>query len=159
MRFPPSNEDTCHAADIINLFVVNNIKEILPQDHNNSIEPILYQLPEIHKDDDNLALFAANSIDVEKTTPKLKELPSHLEYAFLDNNRELPVIISSLLSNQEKRLKWFTYAHDVILEVNDYLILRAYEFGVKYSICSRVVIMEIKNVLHALLRQFLVFKS
>ncbi|GJY94547.1 hypothetical protein Tco_0510908 [Tanacetum coccineum] len=31
------------------------------------------------------------------------------------------------------RLKWFTYVHDVILEVNDYLILCAYEFGVKYG--------------------------
>ncbi|GJY06995.1 putative reverse transcriptase domain-containing protein, partial [Tanacetum coccineum] len=57
------------------------------------------------------------------------------------------------------RLKWFTYVHDVILKVNDYLILCAYEFGVKYSICSRVVIMEMKGVLHALLRQFLDFKS
>ncbi|GJW33133.1 hypothetical protein Tco_0053165 [Tanacetum coccineum] len=56
-------------------------------------------------------------------------------------------------------LKWFTYVHDVILEVNGYLILCAYEFGVKYSICSRVVIKEVKDVLHALLRQFLVFKS
>ncbi|GJX70357.1 hypothetical protein Tco_0307528, partial [Tanacetum coccineum] len=42
---------------------------------------------------------------------------------------------------------------------NDYLILCAYEFGVKYSICSRVVIMEMKDVLHALLRQFLVIKD
>ncbi|GKD81938.1 hypothetical protein Tco_1348777, partial [Tanacetum coccineum] len=57
------------------------------------------------------------------------------------------------------RLKWFTYVHDVILEVNNYLILCAYEFGVKYSICSRVVIMEIKDMLQALLRQFLGFKS
>ncbi|GKB36233.1 hypothetical protein Tco_0881175 [Tanacetum coccineum] len=57
------------------------------------------------------------------------------------------------------RLKWFTYVHDVIFEVNDYLILCAYELGVKYSICSHVVIMEMKDVLHALLRQFLVFKS
>ncbi|GJY96692.1 putative nucleotidyltransferase, ribonuclease H [Tanacetum coccineum] len=82
MKFPPSNEDTCHAADIIDLSV----------------------LPEIHEDNDNPALFTTNSIDDEKPTPKLKELPSHLEYAFLDNNRELPVIISSLLSDQEKRL-------------------------------------------------------
>ncbi|GJU80046.1 reverse transcriptase domain-containing protein [Tanacetum coccineum] len=104
MKFPPSNEDTCHAADIIDLFVVSNMKEILPQDHDNSIEPILYQLHETHEDDDNPTLFTANSIDDEKPTPKLKELPSHLEYAFLDNNHELPVIISSLLSNQEKKL-------------------------------------------------------
>ncbi|GJS68744.1 putative reverse transcriptase domain-containing protein [Tanacetum coccineum] len=46
-----------------------------------------------------------------------------------------------------------------LAKVNDYLILCANEFGVKYSICSRVVIMEMKDVLHALLRQFLVFKS
>nr|GEX35124.1 reverse transcriptase domain-containing protein [Tanacetum cinerariifolium] len=35
-------------------------------------------------------------------------------------------------------------------EVNDYLILCAYEFGVKYSIRSHVMIMEMKDVLHAL---------
>ncbi|GKF26216.1 hypothetical protein Tco_0082110 [Tanacetum coccineum] len=103
MRFPLSNEDTCHAADIINLFVVDNIKEILPQNHDNLIEPILDHLPEIHEDGNNPALFAENSIDEEKPTPKLKEPPSHLEYAFMDNNHELPVIISSLLSDQEKR--------------------------------------------------------
>ncbi|GKB84486.1 retrovirus-related pol polyprotein from transposon TNT 1-94 [Tanacetum coccineum] len=44
-------------------------------------------------------------------------------------------------------------------EVNDYLIFCAYEFGVKYSICSRVVIMEMKDVLHALLGQFLVLRA
>ncbi|GKD91329.1 hypothetical protein Tco_1366836 [Tanacetum coccineum] len=99
MRFPPSDEDTCHSTDIIDLFVINNIKEIIPQNHDNSIEPILDQLPAIHEDCNNPALFAGNSIDEEKPTPKLKELPSHVEYAFLDNNRELPVIISSLLSD------------------------------------------------------------
>ncbi|GJU18210.1 ribonuclease H-like domain-containing protein [Tanacetum coccineum] len=45
------------------------------------------------------------------------------------------------------------------LEVNDYLILCTYEFGVKYSICSRVVILEMEDALHALLRQFSVYKS
>ncbi|GJX43055.1 reverse transcriptase domain-containing protein [Tanacetum coccineum] len=44
-------------------------------------------LHETREDDDNPTLFTANSIDDEKPTPKLKELPSHLEYAFLDNNR------------------------------------------------------------------------
>ncbi|GJV36684.1 reverse transcriptase domain-containing protein [Tanacetum coccineum] len=68
-------------------------REILPQDHDNSIEPILYQLHEIHEDDDKSALFAANSIDDEKTTPKLKELPSHLEYACLDNNLIRPLFL------------------------------------------------------------------
>ncbi|GJS91375.1 reverse transcriptase domain-containing protein [Tanacetum coccineum] len=50
IRFPSSDEDTCHSADIIDLFVVDNIKEILPQNHDNSIEPILDRLPAIHED-------------------------------------------------------------------------------------------------------------
>ncbi|GKD45880.1 DNA-directed DNA polymerase, partial [Tanacetum coccineum] len=60
MKFPPSNEDSCHAADIIDLSILH----------------------ESYKYDDNSTLFIINSIDDEKTTPKLKELPSHLEYAF-----------------------------------------------------------------------------
>ncbi|GKE37048.1 hypothetical protein Tco_1460453 [Tanacetum coccineum] len=104
MRFPPSDEDTCHSANIIDLFILDNIKEILPLNHVNSIEPILDHLPEIHEDCNNHALFAANYNDDEKPTSKLKELPSHLEYAFLDDNRKLPVVISLLLSSQKKKL-------------------------------------------------------
>ncbi|GJS27084.1 hypothetical protein Tco_0487704 [Tanacetum coccineum] len=48
-----------------------------------------------------LTLFTATR-EAEAQIPKLKELPSHLEYAFLDDNQEFPVIISSLLSSQEK---------------------------------------------------------
>ncbi|GKC38966.1 reverse transcriptase domain-containing protein [Tanacetum coccineum] len=40
----------------------------------------------LNLDCNNPALFAANSNDDEKPTPKLKELPSHLEYAFVDDN-------------------------------------------------------------------------
>ncbi|GKC44891.1 putative reverse transcriptase domain-containing protein [Tanacetum coccineum] len=104
MRFPPSDKDTCHSADIINLSVLDNIKEILPPNHVNSIEPILDHLPAIHEDCNNPALFAANSNDKEKPSPKLKELPSHLEYDFLHDNHELPFIISLLLSEQEKKV-------------------------------------------------------
>ncbi|GKB55785.1 retrotransposon protein, putative, ty1-copia subclass [Tanacetum coccineum] len=49
-RFPPSDGDTCHSADIIDLFILDNIKKILPPNHVNSIEPILDHLPAIHED-------------------------------------------------------------------------------------------------------------
>ncbi|GJU64447.1 hypothetical protein Tco_1246282 [Tanacetum coccineum] len=52
----------------------------------------------------NPTLFTANTKEPEKKIPKLKELPSTLEYASLDNNHEFPVIISSSLSGQEKKL-------------------------------------------------------
>nr|GEU59217.1 RNA-directed DNA polymerase homolog [Tanacetum cinerariifolium] len=49
-------------------------------------------------------LFAVNMFEGEKPTTKLKDLPSHLEYAFLGNYQEFSIIISLLLSNQEKEL-------------------------------------------------------
>ncbi|GKD13550.1 putative reverse transcriptase domain-containing protein [Tanacetum coccineum] len=104
IRFSPSDEDTYHSADIINISDLDNINEILPPNHDNLIECILDHPPEIHGDFYNPTLFAANVIDEEKPTPKLKELPSYLEYAFLDDNHELLVIISLLLFVQEKKL-------------------------------------------------------
>ncbi|GJT87990.1 hypothetical protein Tco_1069707 [Tanacetum coccineum] len=47
-------------------------------------------------------LFTTNTRDAEKQPLKLKELPLHLEYAFLSNDQEFLVIISSLLNPQEK---------------------------------------------------------
>ncbi|GJU62784.1 hypothetical protein Tco_1244619 [Tanacetum coccineum] len=52
----------------------------------------------------NPTLFAASTTPEEKQIPKLKKLPSHLEYAFLDGKPEFSVFISSLLSKQEKKL-------------------------------------------------------
>ncbi|GJV67515.1 hypothetical protein Tco_1483024 [Tanacetum coccineum] len=100
-QFPKENAENVK-DDNRPLPVLDNIKEILPPKHVNSIEPILDHLSAIHEDCNNPTLFAANSNDKEKPTQKLNELPSHLEYAFLDDNRELPIIMSSLLSEQEK---------------------------------------------------------
>ncbi|GKA50904.1 DNA-directed DNA polymerase [Tanacetum coccineum] len=86
----------------------------------------------------NPALFAANSIDKEIPTPKLKELPSHLEYAFLDNNRELPVIVSSLLSNQEKRLLL-----EVLTKHKKALAWKISDIkGINPSFCTQKILME-----------------
>ncbi|GKD46658.1 DNA-directed DNA polymerase, partial [Tanacetum coccineum] len=41
-----------------------------------------------------------NEIDVKE--PELKDLPSHLEYAYLHGNKSFPIIISSKLSEEEK---------------------------------------------------------
>ncbi|GJX86685.1 transposon ty3-I gag-pol polyprotein [Tanacetum coccineum] len=69
IRFPSSDEDTCHSADIIDLFVVDNIKEILPQNHDNSIEPILDRLPAIHEDCNNL-LSSLQILSTKKNLPQ-----------------------------------------------------------------------------------------
>ncbi|GJS15197.1 reverse transcriptase domain-containing protein [Tanacetum coccineum] len=129
--FPPSDDDTRHSVDIINLSILDHVQENFPLKPFDSIlfEPINHHLPtkinslwddnegeqdlinqisgdlELESEDyTKPTLFAANMFEGEKPTTKLKDLPSHLEYDFLNNNQEFPIIISSLLSPQEKEL-------------------------------------------------------
>ncbi|GKC14996.1 hypothetical protein Tco_1011778 [Tanacetum coccineum] len=47
MRFPPSDDDTCHSVDIIDLSILNHVQEILPSEPFDSFlfEPINHNLP------------------------------------------------------------------------------------------------------------------
>ncbi|GJY10939.1 putative reverse transcriptase domain-containing protein [Tanacetum coccineum] len=131
MRFPHSDDDTYHSVDMIDLSILDHVQEILPSEPFDSFlfGPINHHLPTkinslwddnegeqdlINQISRNLepesegytkpTLFTVNMFEGEKPITKLKDLPSHLEYAFLGNNQEFPVIISSLLSTQEKEL-------------------------------------------------------
>nr|GFA80443.1 hypothetical protein [Tanacetum cinerariifolium] len=71
---------------------------------NNDPEPLSNQkdyLPTLHND---LKVIEPKTQSEEDEPPKveLKELPPHLEYAFLGNNGEWPVIIAKYLSSNEK---------------------------------------------------------
>nr|GFA97727.1 retrovirus-related Pol polyprotein [Tanacetum cinerariifolium] len=71
---------------------------------NNDPEPLSNQkdyLPTLHND---LKVIELKNQPKEDEPPKveLKELPPHLEYAFLGNNGEWPVIIAKDLSSNEK---------------------------------------------------------
>nr|GFC80883.1 reverse transcriptase domain-containing protein [Tanacetum cinerariifolium] len=71
---------------------------------NNDPEPLSNQkdyLPTLHND---LKVIEPKTQSKEDEPPKveLKELPPHLEYAFLGNNGEWPVIIAKDLSPKEK---------------------------------------------------------
>ncbi|GJV25841.1 DNA-directed DNA polymerase [Tanacetum coccineum] len=83
-------------------------------------------------------LFAANMFEGEKATTKLKDLASHLDYAFLDNNQELPVIISSLLSSQEKELLF-----GVLIKHKSALAWKVVDIqGISPSFCTHKILME-----------------
>nr|GFB84652.1 reverse transcriptase domain-containing protein [Tanacetum cinerariifolium] len=82
---------------------------------NNDPEPLSNQkdfFPTLHKDLKDYLPTLHNDLKVikpktqmEEDEPpkvKLKELPPHLEYAFLGNNGEWPVIIAKNLSSKEK---------------------------------------------------------
>ncbi|GJX72822.1 hypothetical protein Tco_0311417 [Tanacetum coccineum] len=132
MKFSTHGDDNLLSEDMIDKVVIDLVQEILPSNHLDSFlfEPILNhqqinntnlwennkdETEDLHKfgpfsDHNNLdsneitrpTLFTTNTRDAEKQPLKLKELPSHLEYAFLSNDQEFSVIISSLLNPQEK---------------------------------------------------------
>nr|GFA98954.1 hypothetical protein [Tanacetum cinerariifolium] len=71
---------------------------------NNDLEPLSNQkdfFPTLHKD---LKVVEPKNQSEEDEPPKveLKELPPHLEYAFLGDNRKWPVIMAKDLSSNEK---------------------------------------------------------
>ncbi|GJY11056.1 hypothetical protein Tco_0379241 [Tanacetum coccineum] len=49
-------------------------------------------------------LYSASASEIDEKKPKLKSLPSHLEYAYLNGDESFLVIISSKLSEKEKKL-------------------------------------------------------
>ena len=95
-------DDDLEDFDEMDFIIDEFVQKSLPQEQLHSIiseeggEP---DLP-IHLEREGLHETAKGA----ELIPKLKVLPSHLEYAFLDNDPEFPVIISSSLSNEEKRL-------------------------------------------------------
>ncbi|GKD13618.1 putative nucleotidyltransferase, ribonuclease H [Tanacetum coccineum] len=163
MRFPPSNDETCHSVDMVDLTILDHVQEILLSEPFDSFlfEPINHHLPtkvnnlwvddEVEQDLTNQishelkyddyakpTLFSANTFEEKQPTTKLKDLPSHLEYAFLDNNREFPVIISSLLSTQEKELLL-----GVLARHKGALAWKVADIkGISPSFCTQKILME-----------------
>ncbi|GJX00897.1 hypothetical protein Tco_0184810 [Tanacetum coccineum] len=47
-------------------------------------------------------LYSASANEIDEKKPELKDLPNHLEYAYLHGDKSFPIIISSELSDKEK---------------------------------------------------------
>ncbi|GKC72970.1 hypothetical protein Tco_1118853, partial [Tanacetum coccineum] len=129
MKFFTPEDEECVSVDLIDNVVSDVVKEIIPS-----------RLPSNHDNWELIkpTLFSINTIEAEKKPPKLKELPSHLEYAFLNNNQEFLVIISSLLNSQEKEslLKVLTQ-HKAALAWKVANIK-----GISPSFCTHKILME-----------------
>ncbi|GJV09514.1 DNA-directed DNA polymerase [Tanacetum coccineum] len=55
-----------------------------------------------YEETQNEHLYSASAIEIDKKRPELKDLPSHLEYAYLKGDESCPVIILSKLTEKEK---------------------------------------------------------
>ncbi|GJW11656.1 hypothetical protein Tco_1577483 [Tanacetum coccineum] len=83
-------------------------------------------------------LYSASAIEIDKKKPELKEMPSHLKYAYLNGDESFLVIISSKLTGKEKTsLLW-------VLEKRKRAI--AWKMsnikGISPSFCTHKILME-----------------
>ncbi|GKC02366.1 DNA-directed DNA polymerase [Tanacetum coccineum] len=62
------------------------------------------QKVEGRKNRSNEHLYSASAKEIDEKKPELKDFPFHLDYAYLYNDKNFPIIISSKLSEKEKRL-------------------------------------------------------
>ncbi|GKC53713.1 reverse transcriptase domain-containing protein [Tanacetum coccineum] len=97
------DQENCNS--IVNGFIDDTIvnKSIWRID-NFTTEYSVGQKNEGAKNISNEHLYSASAIEIDEKRPELKDLPSHLEYAYLHTNESFPVIILSKLSKKEKRL-------------------------------------------------------
>ncbi|GJT41691.1 hypothetical protein Tco_0941556 [Tanacetum coccineum] len=115
MKFSTLEDETCLSIDMVDVAVLDNVQEILPsypmgsflfesvlnyqqcgvdnlwEDKSNEHDQEESSTIESPCDKDGWepkpTLFAASTSETEIQIPNLKELPSHLEYAFLDDNK------------------------------------------------------------------------
>nr|GEV29457.1 hypothetical protein [Tanacetum cinerariifolium] len=116
MKFSTSIDDTCHSFDLVDLTIHDHVLEISAMPELGSDLDILE--PDFDK---KPMLFATSITTEENQIPKLKELPSHLEYAFLDGKLEFPIIISLLFKQDAKPrlIRWVLSLQEFTIEIKD----------------------------------------
>ncbi|XP_076920646.1 uncharacterized protein LOC143581846 [Bidens hawaiensis] len=155
MKHPQHTDDSVYYIDVCESIVSFHLRETIEKEACNTqlIEKKSYtilheeqstedQEANDHQDayetiDRKLEPKAKTSVE-DPTVLELKELPSHLEYAFLDGESQLPVIISSSLSNEEKkRLLEVLKLHKkaIAWKIMDIK-------GISQSFCTRKILME-----------------
>ncbi|GJS74269.1 DNA-directed DNA polymerase [Tanacetum coccineum] len=126
IKIPPVEDDECYGIDFLDTtihskthellednqldsFLVNNLEESIDlsdlESCDESRTPIR-RIEEVNtsysQETKNEHLYSANANEIDEKRPILKDLPSHLEYAYLKGDESCPVIISSKLTEKEK---------------------------------------------------------
>ncbi|KAK5842248.1 hypothetical protein PVK06_004584 [Gossypium arboreum] len=160
MRFSREQDDSCYFIDSINHAAQDSFQEIIRKD---TLELYHVEGEEIDDDDSETGKIKAKlnfnessqrQVEYEdikgnddfkqkpsiEEPPKLelKQLPNHLEYAFLGNNSTLPVIIASNLQPKEKE-----ELIQVLKEHKKAIAWKIYDIkGISPSFCTHKILMK-----------------
>ncbi|KAJ9552364.1 hypothetical protein OSB04_016409 [Centaurea solstitialis] len=146
MKYPSGMEDCCALNDIESLCHEEGIEEACKLEEENTEE---LDLTDETVPMETAAFEILDNTEGKSFTPsivsppdlELKQLPSHLKYAFLGEQNKLPVIISSTLElHQEKKLVELLKLHTKAIgwTIADLK-------GISPSICQHKIILEEKD--------------
>ncbi|GJU50191.1 reverse transcriptase domain-containing protein [Tanacetum coccineum] len=129
MKKPRTEDDECYGINDLDTVIQSAAQELLENDHLNKnlkesinqpnfekcgsdsetpirrikhINTSYSQEAQKREGTHNEHLYSASAIKNDEKRPELKDLPSHLEYAYLKGDKSCPVIISSKLTEKEK---------------------------------------------------------
>ncbi|GJX62031.1 reverse transcriptase domain-containing protein [Tanacetum coccineum] len=97
IKIPSNEDDECYGIDDLDNTINAEAQELLVND-----EPIVQEIAEPVKVERE-HLYSASANEIKEKKPKLKDLPHHLEYPYLHGDKSFPIIISSELSDKDKR--------------------------------------------------------
>ncbi|GJY09830.1 hypothetical protein Tco_0378015 [Tanacetum coccineum] len=97
IKRPTTEDDECYRIDDFDDTINEEAQELLANEEPDSFFGTT-------KCDDVKSehLYSASANEINEKKPELKNLPQHLEYAYLQGDKSFPIIISSELSEKEK---------------------------------------------------------
>nr|GEW56024.1 retrovirus-related Pol polyprotein from transposon 17.6 [Tanacetum cinerariifolium] len=117
IKRPTTKDDECYGIDDLEDTISVEAQELLSNEEpdlflSRGLEKSIVQLylesceSETTKHDDVKSehLYSASANEIDEKKPELKNLPPHLEYAYLHGDASFPIIISSKLSKAEKMI-------------------------------------------------------
>ncbi|GKF60551.1 hypothetical protein Tco_0177337 [Tanacetum coccineum] len=115
IKRPTTEDDECYGIDYLDNTINEEAQELLTNEEPGSFLPrgleksinqldleCLTQGTTKHDDVKSEHLYSTSANEINEKKPELKNLPQHLEYAYLHGDKSFPIIISSELSEEEK---------------------------------------------------------
>ncbi|GKD70407.1 hypothetical protein Tco_1324497 [Tanacetum coccineum] len=111
IKKPPADDDECYGIDDLDDTINTEAQELqandrIPIRYINFIN-MPYSVEQRTARPDGIKsehLYSASANEIDEKRPELKNLPNHLEYTYLQDDKSFPIIISSKLSEKETKL-------------------------------------------------------
>nr|GEW84397.1 hypothetical protein [Tanacetum cinerariifolium] len=155
IKRPPNEDDECYGIDDLDDRVNIKTQELLANDKSNTfllkgLEKPIRRIDSLNtpypvaqkttKPDgvESKHLYSASANEIDEKKPELKNLPLHLEYAYIHGDKSFPIIISFELSEKEKM-----FLLQVLEKRKGAIAWKMSDIkGISLSFCTHKILME-----------------